>query len=369
MEEMEENSNGELFQRAARDWSSNIDKFSVKAGFLLTHFLLTVILYRLILRAAFQSGLRILRGPRCLVIRFRLWNRRVPLSKPDSTDESQGMSQLRGKRRKVDPTGGRKGTIDLIFQRVEMAERIYRAIGGDIVILEETVGGDGLVVWFQPRGRRVPGSKPDSTEEPPCKRAWCMPNPSGRNVGSLERRLPVQVSPPPSDRGSKLRGPSKIALLLLQNGTFLNPDNCSVFRSELLTIREALDFALRLETSDTYILTNSKSSIQYLKNWPKIPEKTGQEIISKIVTLSQKSRVCIQWIPSHVGVFGNEVADLLAKEGSALPFAASGELVASEIFFIHRAKANSTWKVPRAHEWYAGNRPGLSLQSEGTRSA
>ncbi|GBM02555.1 hypothetical protein AVEN_178487-1 [Araneus ventricosus] len=98
-------------------------------------------------------------------------------------------------------------------------------------------------------------------------------------------------------------------------------------------------------------------------------EKTGQETISKIVSLSQKSRVCIQWIPSHVGVFGNEVADLLAKEGSALPSAASGELFASEISSIHKAKANSTWEVPPAHEWYAGNCPGLSLQSEGTRSA
>ncbi|GBM19231.1 hypothetical protein AVEN_264710-1, partial [Araneus ventricosus] len=82
-----------------------------------------------------------------------------------------------------------------------------------------------------------------------------------------------------------------------------------------------------------------------------------------------KSRVCIQWIPSHIGVFGNEVADLLAKEGFALSSAASGELFASEISSIHRAKSNSTWKVPPAHEWYAGNRPGLSLQSEGTRSA
>ncbi|GBN58590.1 hypothetical protein AVEN_123111-1, partial [Araneus ventricosus] len=63
------------------------------------------------------------------------------------------------------------------------------------------------------------------------------------------------------------------------------------------------------------------------------------------------------------------MADLLAKEGSALPSAASRELFASEIFSIHRAKAISTWKVPPAHEWYAGNRPGLSLQSEGTRSA
>ncbi|GBM19392.1 hypothetical protein AVEN_12325-1 [Araneus ventricosus] len=83
----------------------------------------------------------------------------------------------------------------------------------------------------------------------------------------------------------------------------------------------------------------------------------------------EKSRVCIQWIPSHVGVFGNKVEDLFGKEGSALPSAASGELFASEVFAIHGAKANSTWKVPPAHEWYAGNRPGLFLQSEGTRSA
>ncbi|GBM04608.1 hypothetical protein AVEN_75570-1 [Araneus ventricosus] len=48
---------------------------------------------------------------------------------------------------------------------------------------------------------------------------------------------------------------------------------------------------------------------------------------------------------------------------------ASGELLAFEIFSIHRAKANSTWKVPPSYEWYDGNRPGLSLQSEGTRSA
>ncbi|GBM19159.1 hypothetical protein AVEN_79878-1 [Araneus ventricosus] len=51
---------------------------------------------------------------------------------------------------------------------------------------------------------------------------------------------------------------------------FRNPDNCSVFQSELLAIRGALDFVFRLETSDTYILTDIKSSIQ---NWPKIPEK------------------------------------------------------------------------------------------------
>ncbi|GBM62072.1 hypothetical protein AVEN_211359-1 [Araneus ventricosus] len=45
------------------------------------------------------------------------------------------------------------------------------------------------------------------------------------------------------------------------------------------------------------------------------------------------------------------------------------ELFTSEIFSIHKAKANSAWKNPPTHDWYAGNRPGLSLQSVGTRSA
>ncbi|GBO02666.1 hypothetical protein AVEN_63276-1 [Araneus ventricosus] len=149
---------------------------------------------------------------------------------------------------------------------------------------------------------------------------------------------------------------------------FRNPDNCSVFRSELLAIREALNFALHFENSDIYILTDSKSSIQYLKNWPEIREKTVQEVISKIATLSQKSRVCFQWIPSHVGLFGNEEADVLAKEGSALPSATSSELFTSEIYSIHKAIANSAWRNPPTHDWYVGNRPGLPLQSVGTRS-
>ncbi|GBN24489.1 hypothetical protein AVEN_241311-1 [Araneus ventricosus] len=113
----------------------------------------------------------------------------------------------------------------------------------------------------------------------------------------------------------------------------------------------------------------SKLSLQQYIPLQQYNVKTGQEVMSKIATLSQKSRVCFQWIPSHVGVFGNEEADVLAKDGSALPSATSSELFTSEIFSIHKAKANSAWKNPPTHDWYAGNRPGLSLQSVGTRSA
>ncbi|GFT79044.1 uncharacterized protein NPIL_230761 [Nephila pilipes] len=63
------------------------------------------------------------------------------------------------------------------------------------------------------------------------------------------------------------------------------------------------------------------------------------------------------------------MAELLTKERSVLPSSASYEHFVSEIFSIHRAKANSTWRVPPTHNSYDGNRPGLPLQSEGTRSS
>ncbi|GBM07118.1 hypothetical protein AVEN_177082-1 [Araneus ventricosus] len=73
-------------------------------------------------------------------------------------------------------------------------------------------GGQVATTWLW--SRRVPGSKPDVTEDPPCMGACCKLNHTWcPNVlrlvrrGRLERWLPAQASP--SDRGSKLRGPSQ----------------------------------------------------------------------------------------------------------------------------------------------------------------
>ncbi|GBM98200.1 hypothetical protein AVEN_268130-1 [Araneus ventricosus] len=62
--------------------------------------------------------------------------------------------------------------------------------------------------------RRVPVSKPDSSKEPPCVRAWCKLILTSPNVlqsvwcGSLKREAPAQASSSSSDHGSKLRDPS-----------------------------------------------------------------------------------------------------------------------------------------------------------------
>ncbi|GBL90597.1 hypothetical protein AVEN_179496-1 [Araneus ventricosus] len=74
------------------------------------------------------------------------------------------------------------------------------------------MGSGGLVVRSQPRGRRVPDPKPDSTEEPPCKRVWCTPNPSRPNTLLLMWCGSLQAPSSSSNRGSKLRGPSQNSL-------------------------------------------------------------------------------------------------------------------------------------------------------------
>ncbi|GFT70341.1 RNase H domain-containing protein [Trichonephila clavipes] len=67
-----------------------------------------------------------------------------------------------------------------------------------------------------------------------------------------------------------------------------NPDHCSVFRSELIAISGALDHALNSYKDSIWILTDGRSSIQYLKNWPKIMDSTGLDILSKLVRLGQR---------------------------------------------------------------------------------
>ncbi|GFU63516.1 RNase H domain-containing protein [Trichonephila clavipes] len=141
-----------------------------------------------------------------------------------------------------------------------------------------------------------------------------------------------------------------------------NSDHCSVFRSELIAISGALDHALNSYKDSIWILTDSRSSIQYLKNWPKIMDSTGLDILSKLVRLGQRKQVCLQWIPSHAGVPGNEAVDELAGRGCDLPNSSSTVLTHTEIHSFQRNKMNLTWRNPPAHHWYAAKSPGLSIQ-------
>ncbi|GFV27098.1 RNase H domain-containing protein [Trichonephila clavipes] len=124
--------------------------------------------------------------------------------------------------------------------------------------------------------------------------------------------------------------------------SIMNSDHCSIFRSELIAISGALDSTLNSCKDSIWILTDSRSSIQYIKNWPKIINSTGLDILSKLARLGQRKEVCIQWIPSHVGVPGNEAAYELSCRVYDLPIPSSTILNHSEIHSLQRNKMNFT---------------------------
>ncbi|GFT95969.1 putative RNA-directed DNA polymerase from transposon BS [Nephila pilipes] len=91
----------------------------------------------------------------------------------------------------------------------------------------------------------------------------------------LSRALVLYTDESRSDLGRSGSG------VLIKTGTgeirycFRNPDHSSIFRSELFAIREALNPALEADADDVWILTDIKSSIQYLRNLPNILDKLG----------------------------------------------------------------------------------------------
>ncbi|GFV14401.1 RNase H domain-containing protein [Trichonephila clavipes] len=94
-------------------------------------------------------------------------------------------------------------------------------------------------------------------------------------------------------------------------------------------------------------------------------DNTGMAILEKLKRISSSCEIHLQWVPSHVNIAGNEIADALAKDGAAQPTMNSAPLTYSELHSTYIKNKQST--VPPAHHWYEAKCPGgsLFLQSTG----
>ena len=98
-------------------------------------------------------------------------------------------------------------------------------------------------------------------------------------------------------------------------------DGCCSLQCELVAIQQALSHALTQTTMNITLHTDSKSAIKVLQ---RKRHKDNIQLTTRILGLLQElhqqgKAVTINWIPSHVGIPGNEAADRAAKKALLLP--------------------------------------------------
>ncbi|KAG6465903.1 hypothetical protein O3G_MSEX015484 [Manduca sexta] len=90
-------------------------------------------------------------------------------------------------------------------------------------------------------------------------------------------------------------------------------DTCSVYQAELLAIAEACSWIDQHHTPDTTIFTDSMSATQEISN----PNSTNPFVvhIHKMYrqAIKHSRKITFVWVKAHVGIDGNEAADVAAK--------------------------------------------------------
>lgn len=131
------------------------------------------------------------------------------------------------------------------------------------------------------------------------------------------------------------------------------PNAASVFQAELLAIREACR-QIKLHTNELLpgqkiaIFVDSQAAIKAIASVT-ISSKIVLECRKELASLDGQSTVALIWVPGHSSVYGNEQADELARQGSAL-HCSLAELVhiplgavKANISSIFLEKANLRW--------------------------
>ena len=91
--------------------------------------------------------------------------------------------------------------------------------------------------------------------------------------------------------------------------------SCTVFQAELLALEKAVTWIVNTATSDVTIFSDSESSLRSLEDRScKLPLVASIHQMLNALTLID---VSFSWVKSHVGIVGNEAADVAAKEAAS----------------------------------------------------
>lgn len=96
----------------------------------------------------------------------------------------------------------------------------------------------------------------------------------------------------------------------------------SIFTAEIVAIKQALDVLYKLDTApkDVVVFSDSKAAILAINSYGTPPNHHIAEIQDLHRCLkSNFTKVTFAWIPSHTGIYGNDMADKLAVKECIAP--------------------------------------------------
>jgi ribonuclease HI len=131
----------------------------------------------------------------------------------------------------------------------------------------------------------------------------------------------------------------------------------NILSAELTAISIALDYFSKLCNKTCTIFTDSKGSLQSIRQYdPKNP--IVQDIQAKLCrTYAFGNRISFCWIPSHCNIPGNECADKMAKAASSTP-TSSFHLVTTQDLNFHIKVQGKKWLQ---NQWDAEDKNKLHL--------
>lgn len=126
-----------------------------------------------------------------------------------------------------------------------------------------------------------------------------------------------------------------------------SPPQSSVFTGECVAVFEAVLYIYQNKLQHTVIFTDCLSTIQALLQNP-LKSKTGSHIIMSIKdTLlncsNDELEIVFTWIPSHVGIVGNELVDSLAKRAIISGDRKNFIIHSYDLLAVAKTRLSSSW--------------------------
>lgn len=117
-----------------------------------------------------------------------------------------------------------------------------------------------------------------------------------------------------TDASKDTRGVGSAVILYDQTHKYHLSDHCSIFTAELYAIHQAFNLAAETEYNKITICTDSLSSIRAIDSLYNFNPLVTEIHETNHHLTNMGKKVTLMWIPSHVGIAGNEKADKAARE-------------------------------------------------------